>query len=212
MIPRDYEEPVSFWEWVRSQLLVMIPGVGLVMMFYWAFSSGTKTSKRNFFRAQLFFVTPLMILGVGLLSAAAIPAFQKVRASALAKLEANSRPQTESTSQTEPESPFPAGAGAQPVAATDATPASSPASSSEKAALSPAAEPSAPPTLTPNEPTRSLRSVDGRVIEARVVSLTDDEVTIMRVNGQEFTVEMSRFSAEDVAYFMRLRHGKNAFE
>lgn len=95
----------------------------------------------------------------------------------------------------------------EPKAATDAA-ISSPAA----VAHEPEIATSKPPTLTPDEPTRKLRAADGRTIDARVIALTDGEVTIQRVNGQEFTVEMSKFSPEDVAYFMRLRHGQNAFE
>lgn len=218
MIPRDYEEPVSFWEWVRAHLILIVPGLGLVMLIYWAFSDHTKTSKRNFARSQLFFMLPLVILGVGLLSFAAIPAIQKARDAAIAKAEANARDQSGGNAfdpATAPSTSAPPPDASTSAFAPAAVPASNPpagAASAAGSAIVPPPASSAPPTLTPDEPTRSLRSADGRVIEARVISLTDDDVTIMRVNGQEFTVPMSRFAPEDVAYFMRLRNGRDAFD
>ena len=49
----DLEEPVSFGDWMLSMLLMMIPCVNIIMMFVWAFGSGTKKSKSNYFKAVL---------------------------------------------------------------------------------------------------------------------------------------------------------------
>lgn len=61
------EEPVSVGEWLISMLLLMIPCVGLIMMFVWAFGGGEKKSKSNFFKAQLIFCA--VVLGIYLLIA-----------------------------------------------------------------------------------------------------------------------------------------------
>ncbi len=49
----DLEEPVSFGDWMLSILLMTIPCVNIIMMFVWAFGSGTKKSKSNYFKAVL---------------------------------------------------------------------------------------------------------------------------------------------------------------
>ena len=51
----ELEEPVKISEWVLAMVLMMIPGVNIVMMFVWAFSSTEKKSKSNFFKAYLIF-------------------------------------------------------------------------------------------------------------------------------------------------------------
>lgn len=49
----ELEEPVSFAEWMISMLIMVIPCVNIIMMFVWAFGSGTKKSKSNYFKAAL---------------------------------------------------------------------------------------------------------------------------------------------------------------
>lgn len=49
----ELEEPVSFADWMISMLIMMIPCVNIVMIFVWAFGSGTKKSKSNYFKAAL---------------------------------------------------------------------------------------------------------------------------------------------------------------
>lgn len=72
----DLEEPVSFGDWMLSILLMTIPCVNIVMIFVWAFGSGTKKSKANYFRAMLVWTliwTVLMIImmiGIGGMMAA----------------------------------------------------------------------------------------------------------------------------------------------
>ena len=63
--PQSYdglEEPVSKGEWALCFLLMMIPCVGFIMMFVWAFSSSEKKSKSNFFKVQLIFVGVIFVL------------------------------------------------------------------------------------------------------------------------------------------------------
>ena len=54
------EEPMSVGDWIITWLILMIPCLGIVMMFVWAFSSTEKKSKSNFFKAYLIF------MGIGL--------------------------------------------------------------------------------------------------------------------------------------------------
>ena len=64
-MPQSYaglEEPVSKGEWALCFLLMMIPCVGFIMMFVWAFSSSEKKSKSNFFKVQLIFVGVIFVL------------------------------------------------------------------------------------------------------------------------------------------------------
>lgn len=49
----DLEEPVSFGDWMLTQLLMYIPCVNLIMLFVWGFGSGTKKSKSNYCKAML---------------------------------------------------------------------------------------------------------------------------------------------------------------
>ncbi len=50
------EEPVSKGEWALCYFLMLIPCVGIIMMFVWAFSKTEKKSKSNFFKVQLIFM------------------------------------------------------------------------------------------------------------------------------------------------------------
>lgn len=67
----DLEEPVSFGDWMLSILLMTIPCVNIIMMFVWAFGSGTKKSKSNYFKAVLVWtliwtvLTIIMMVGLG---------------------------------------------------------------------------------------------------------------------------------------------------
>lgn len=63
--PQNYgglEEPVSKGEWALCYFLMMIPCVGLIMMFVWAFSKTEKQSKSNFFKVQLIFMGVIFVL------------------------------------------------------------------------------------------------------------------------------------------------------
>jgi hypothetical protein len=46
------EKPLSTGEWIVTELILIIPLVGLVMYFVWAFSEGN-ISRRNMCRARL---------------------------------------------------------------------------------------------------------------------------------------------------------------
>ena len=63
--PQSYEgleEPVSKGEWAICYFLMMIPCVGIIMMFVWAFSKTEKKSKSNFFKVQLIFAGVILAL------------------------------------------------------------------------------------------------------------------------------------------------------
>lgn len=59
-----YEEPVSIGEWIITILVLMIPCVNIVMIFVWAFSSSTKKSKSNYFKASLIMVAIMIVLSL----------------------------------------------------------------------------------------------------------------------------------------------------
>jgi hypothetical protein len=60
----DYgnNNPVSVSEWIMTTLIMAIPLVNIIMPFVWAFGSGTKTSKANFFKAQIIMVLIGLVL------------------------------------------------------------------------------------------------------------------------------------------------------
>ena len=60
----DLEEPVSFGDWMVTTLIMCIPCVGLIMMFVWAFGSGTKKSKSNYFKAMLVWALISIVLSI----------------------------------------------------------------------------------------------------------------------------------------------------
>jgi hypothetical protein len=60
----ELEEPVSIGEWMIAMLLMCIPCVNIIMMFVWAFGSGAKKSKSNYFKAALIWF--LIVIGISL--------------------------------------------------------------------------------------------------------------------------------------------------
>lgn len=56
------DETVTMGEWFVFFLIMCIPIVNIVMLFVWAFGSGTKPSKANLCKLQLL----LMLIGVGI--------------------------------------------------------------------------------------------------------------------------------------------------
>lgn len=61
----QYDETVSVGDWLGSLFLTLIPVVGIVLVFVWAFGSSTKPSKRNFFRAYLIYALIFFVIGIG---------------------------------------------------------------------------------------------------------------------------------------------------
>jgi hypothetical protein len=55
-------EVVSVGSWIVTFILLTIPFVGLIFMFYWAFSSSTHPSKKNYAKANLIIVAVFLVL------------------------------------------------------------------------------------------------------------------------------------------------------
>lgn len=64
--PADWNQPaaVSVGDWFVTILISAIPLVGFIMLFVWAFSSGTPASKANWAKATLLFGAIFLVLGV----------------------------------------------------------------------------------------------------------------------------------------------------
>lgn len=60
----DLEEPVTFADWMVTTLIMCIPCVNIIMMFVWAFGSGTKKSKSNYFKAMLVWMVIGIVLSI----------------------------------------------------------------------------------------------------------------------------------------------------
>ena len=66
-------EPVTLGNWMLTYLLLVIPIVGFIMLFVWAFSSNTPASKSNWAKAMLiwgligivFYMVLFMMMGLG---------------------------------------------------------------------------------------------------------------------------------------------------
>lgn len=56
--------PVSLGDWIITLIVLMIPLVGVIMLFVWAFSSGTHPSKQNYCRASLILVAIALVLAI----------------------------------------------------------------------------------------------------------------------------------------------------
>lgn len=53
---------ITLGEWVITLLITAIPLVGFIMLFVWAFGSGTNPTKANFAKASLIFVVIGIVL------------------------------------------------------------------------------------------------------------------------------------------------------
>ena len=70
------DQPVSVGDWIITYIITIIPIVGFIMLFVWAFGSNTKTSKANWAKAALILfaigivlsILLSVIFGVGLMS------------------------------------------------------------------------------------------------------------------------------------------------
>lgn len=63
------EKPYTVGGWLLTFLILLIPIVGQVMPFVWAFSSKTNKSKKSFFIAYLIFAAIMIVLSIFLYSA-----------------------------------------------------------------------------------------------------------------------------------------------
>lgn len=59
-------QPISIGEWILTTLLIMIPCVGLIMLFVWAFgdTKNTKPSKSNYAKAMLIWYAISIVISV----------------------------------------------------------------------------------------------------------------------------------------------------
>ncbi|MDA9316959.1 dolichyl-diphosphooligosaccharide--protein glycosyltransferase subunit 2 [Polaribacter sp.] len=53
---------MSVGDWIITMIVTAIPLVGFIMLFVWAFSSGTNLSKKNWAKAALIFYAIIMVL------------------------------------------------------------------------------------------------------------------------------------------------------
>ncbi|MCR5675303.1 MAG: zinc-ribbon domain-containing protein [Lachnospiraceae bacterium] len=58
------EQPIGIGDWFLTILLLMIPIVNIIMLFIWAFSSETPTTKSNFAKAQLIWAGIGIVLSI----------------------------------------------------------------------------------------------------------------------------------------------------
>lgn len=65
-IPHDV---TTTGEWVLNLFLVAIPILGLILLFVWAFGSGTAPSKKNWARANLVWILIAIIVSIVLVVA-----------------------------------------------------------------------------------------------------------------------------------------------
>ena len=73
----DYQQPsfntepvISLGEWLVTLIISIIPCVGLIMLFVWAFGNGTSKTKQNYARAILVFTLIVIVLYVIILAVA----------------------------------------------------------------------------------------------------------------------------------------------
>ena len=79
---QDLESPNTVGDWVLTIFLTCIPCVGLILLFVWAFGSGTNRSKSNWAKAQLIWVAIGIIVTIilyAVVGAAIISAFSKLQ-------------------------------------------------------------------------------------------------------------------------------------
>lgn len=55
---------VSIGEWVITMIIMMIPLINLIMLFVWAFGSGTSESKANWAKASLIFMLVGIVISI----------------------------------------------------------------------------------------------------------------------------------------------------
>ena len=70
----DKNAAVSFGDWLFTLAVMLVPVVGLIMLFVWSFAPGTNLSKKNFSRAYLV----IMLVVYAILAFAALLTYSKI--------------------------------------------------------------------------------------------------------------------------------------
>ena len=60
----SYAEPMSVKDWLITLIITAIPIIGIIMLFVWAFGSGTHPSKQNWAKAALIMAVIVIVLYV----------------------------------------------------------------------------------------------------------------------------------------------------
>ena len=55
-------QPMTFKDWILTDLLLLIPIANIVLMFVWAFGKNVNKSKKAFFQAQLIICAVVLVL------------------------------------------------------------------------------------------------------------------------------------------------------
>lgn len=60
----QYTNSLSMGEWFFSYILALVPIVGIIMLFVWAFGSETQPNRRNWAKAMLIFYSIIFVLAI----------------------------------------------------------------------------------------------------------------------------------------------------
>ncbi|NCS88663.1 MAG: hypothetical protein AUK34_14815 [Ignavibacteria bacterium CG2_30_36_16] len=69
ILQNEKADVIKVGDWVLTMLILAIPLVGFIMLFVWAFGSGTNPSKANFAKAALIWVVIGIVLSILFFSA-----------------------------------------------------------------------------------------------------------------------------------------------
>jgi hypothetical protein len=58
------QDEMSFGQWFVTYLITAIPIVGFIMLFVWAFGSGTNPNKANWAKASLILIAIGVVIGI----------------------------------------------------------------------------------------------------------------------------------------------------
>ncbi len=65
-------QPTSIGNWLVTMIIISIPLVNIIALFWWAFSGGTPISKSNFAKATLIWFAIIIVLYVLVFGAAMV--------------------------------------------------------------------------------------------------------------------------------------------
>lgn len=69
ILQNEKADVIKIGDWVLTMLILAIPLVGVIMLFVWAFGSGTNPNKANFAKAALIWVVIGIVLSILFFSA-----------------------------------------------------------------------------------------------------------------------------------------------